>query len=108
MAETSCTSKIIPSISQVLADAEGRSREAGNGYTMNSPAAEKSCVIPMTIVAVLFFVLAFSTWLTGSLMRYLELVLSLSPVQASFILFSFYIAVAIFAMPSAWVIRRVG
>jgi FHS family L-fucose permease-like MFS transporter len=68
----------------------------------------KSSVIPMTIVAGLFFILGFATWLNGSLMPYLELVLSLSPLQASFILFTFYIAVTVFAIPSAWVIRRVG
>lgn len=67
-----------------------------------------SSIIPMAIIAVLFFILGFATWLNGSLMPYLELVLSLTPVQASFILFSFYIAVTVFAMPSAWVIRRVG
>src|SRR5690606_18623580 len=69
---------------------------------------QKNNVIPMTIVAGLFFILGFVTWLNGSLMPYLELVLNLSPFQASFILFSFYIAVTVFALPSAWVIRRVG
>lgn len=68
----------------------------------------QSSVIPMAIIAILFFILGFATWLNGSLMPYLELVLSLTPVQASFILFSFYIAVTVFAIPSAWVIRRVG
>src|SRR5690606_19799265 len=68
----------------------------------------KSSVIPMTIVAGLFFILGFATWLNGSLMPYLELVLSLSPLQASFILFTFYIAVTVFSIPSAWVIRHVG
>lgn len=78
--------------------------------TVDTTAAhyQKSNVIPMTIVAGLFFILGFVTWLNGSLMPYLELVLNLSPFQASFILFSFYIAVTVFALPSAWVIRRVG
>lgn len=69
---------------------------------------QKSNIIPMAIVAGLFFILGFATWLNGSLMPYLELVLSLSPVQASFVLSSFYIAVVVFSLPSAWVIRRVG
>ncbi len=73
-----------------------------------SVSAKRSSLIPMTIVAGLFFILGFATWLNGSLMPYLELVLRLSPFQASFILFSFYIAVTVFALPSAWVIRRVG
>ncbi|MBB6541733.1 N-acetylglucosamine MFS transporter NagP [Thalassotalea piscium] len=67
-----------------------------------------SSVLPMAIVAVLFFILGFATWLNGSLMPYLKQILQLSPFQASLIIFSFYIAVTFTALPSAWVIRKVG
>lgn len=67
-----------------------------------------SSLIPMAIVASLFFILGFATWLNGSLMPYLKQILQLSPFQASLILFSFYIAVTFTALPSAWVIRKVG
>ncbi|WOH37765.1 sugar MFS transporter [Thalassotalea fonticola] len=69
---------------------------------------KQSSIIPMAIVAGLFFILGFATWLNGSLMPYLKQILQLSPFQASLILFSFYIAVTFTALPSAWVIRRVG
>lgn len=69
---------------------------------------KQSSVVPMTIVAVLFFILGFATWINGSLMPYLKQVLTLSPFQASLILFSFYIAVTFTAIPSAWLIRKVG
>lgn len=75
--------------------------------TFNSERKQTS-IIPMTIVAVLFFVLGFATWLNGSLMPYLKQILQLTPFQASLILFSFYIAVTFTALPSAWVIRKVG
>lgn len=68
----------------------------------------QSSVVPMIIVAILFFILGFATWLNGSLMPYLKQILQLSPFQASLILFSFYIAVTFTALPSAWVIRKVG
>jgi glucose/galactose transporter len=41
-------------------------------------------------------------------MPYLKQMLLLTPFQASLILFSFYIAVTFTALPSAWLIRRVG
>ncbi len=69
---------------------------------------QKSSIVPMAIVAILFFVLGFATWLNGSLMPYLKQILQLSPFQASLILFSFYIAVTFTALPSAWLIRKVG
>ncbi|MGO2477312.1 MAG: N-acetylglucosamine MFS transporter NagP [Pseudoalteromonas sp.] len=68
----------------------------------------QSNFIPMAIVAMLFFILGFATWLNGSLMPYLKQVLQLSPFQASLILFSFYIAVTFTAVPSAMIIRKVG
>lgn len=71
-------------------------------------AQTKSSFVPMVIVAMLFFILGFATWLNGSLMPYLKQVLQLTPFQASLILFSFYIAVTFTAIPSAWVIRKVG
>ena len=69
---------------------------------------EKSNALPMMIVAGLFFILGFATWLNGSLMPYLKQILQLSPFQASLILFSFYIAVTFTALPSAAIIRKVG
>nr|WP_286233724.1 sugar MFS transporter [Thalassotalea sediminis] len=69
---------------------------------------KQSSAVPMAIVATLFFILGFATWLNGSLMPYLKQILDLTPVQASLILFSFYIAVTFTAIPSAAVIRKVG
>ncbi|MCG9696009.1 sugar MFS transporter [Shewanella sp. Isolate11] len=75
--------------------------------TLNNE-SKRSSIIPMAIVAGLFFILGFATWLNGSLMPYLKQILQLTPFQASLILFSFYIAVTFTALPSAWVIRKVG
>lgn len=68
----------------------------------------RNSIMPMVIVAMLFFVLGFATWLNGSLMPYLQQMLQLTPLQASLIIFSFYIAVTFTALPSAWLIRKVG
>jgi len=69
---------------------------------------KQSNALPMVIVAGLFFILGFATWLNGSLMPYLQQILQLTPFQASLILFSFYIAVTFTALPSAAIIRKVG
>ena len=75
--------------------------------TVGTTQARRS-ILPMAIVAMLFFVLGFATWLNGSLMPYLKQMLLLTPFQASLILFSFYISVTFTALPSAWLIRKVG
>ncbi len=71
-------------------------------------AKQQTSIMPMMIVAGLFFILGFATWLNGSLMPYLKQILQLTPFQASLILFSFYIAVTFTALPSAAIIRSVG
>lgn len=76
--------------------------------SVNIESRSKSNFVPMAIVATLFFILGFATWLNGSLMPYLKQILQLTPFQASLILFSFYIAVTFTAIPSAAVIRKVG
>lgn len=83
--------------------------------TMSNPEPQKasqetaqSNALPMIIVAGLFFILGFATWLNGSLMPYLKQILQLTPFEASLILFSFYIAVTFTALPSAAIIRKVG
>ncbi|MCP8900687.1 N-acetylglucosamine MFS transporter NagP [Gilvimarinus xylanilyticus] len=73
-----------------------------------STQASHSAVVPMTIVAILFFILGFATWLNGSLMPYLQQILRLTPFQASLILFSFYIAVTFTGIPSAIIVKKVG
>ena len=74
----------------------------------NDPSNTQSNALPMIIVAGLFFILGFATWLNGSLMPYLKQILQLTPFEASLILFSFYIAVTFTALPSAAIIRKVG
>lgn len=76
--------------------------------TEQSVADNKNNTIPMAIVAGLFFILGFATWINGSLMPYLKQILMLTPFQASLILFSFYIAVTFAAIPSSILIRKVG
>lgn len=70
--------------------------------------SKQSNVVPMAIVAVLFFILGFATWINGSLMPYLSQILKLTPFQGALILFSFYIAVTFTALPSAALIKKVG
>ena len=84
----------------VIDKVEDKLREPSKHYSSN--------VIPMTIVAGLFFILGFASWINGALMPYLKQILQLTPLQASFILFSFYIAVTFAAIPSSILIRKVG
>ncbi len=64
--------------------------------------------IPMVILTSLFFILGFVTWLNGPLIPFFELACELSSSQAYFVTFAFYIAYFVMAIPSSWVIEKVG
>lgn len=72
------------------------------------PGSSKNILVPLAMIAGLFFIFGFVTWLNGSLMPYLELILKLNPVQAYLIISSFYFSVCIFSIPSSWIINSVG
>ena len=65
-------------------------------------------IIPMIILTALFFILGFVTWLNGPLIPFFELACELSSSQAYFVTFAFYIAYFVMAIPSSWVIEKVG
>ncbi|MFV8339831.1 sugar MFS transporter [Flavobacterium sp. LB3P21] len=65
-------------------------------------------LIPMVILTSLFFILGFVTWLNGPLIPFFELACELSPSQAYSVAFAFYIAYFVMAIPSSWVIEKVG
>jgi len=73
-----------------------------------SQSSFKSFVLPMIIIAALFFIFGFVTWLNGILIPYLQIACDLTDFQAMFVAFAFYIAYTIMALPSAWVLKKTG
>jgi fucose permease len=70
--------------------------------------AKQSIIFPMVLAGAMFFILGCITWLNGAITPFLQQMLELSPLQASFIISSFYIAVTIAGIPSAMLIKKVG
>jgi FHS family L-fucose permease-like MFS transporter len=79
----------------------------GKIMSMQNP-SKSSYVIPMAIIGSLFFIFGFVTWLNGSLIPFLKIVLDLTQFQALFVTFAFYIAYTIMALPAAGVLQRTG
>jgi len=76
--------------------------------TNHSNIRQSVSVIPMFIIGTLFFVFGFVTWLNGILIPYLQIACDLSDFQAMFVAFAFYIAYTIMALPSSWIIKKLG
>ena len=69
---------------------------------------KKSSLVPMIIIGILFFIFGFVTWLNGSLIPFLKLILDLNEFEALFVTFAFYIAYTVMALPMAHVLERTG
>lgn len=68
----------------------------------------KSYLIPTIIIGVLFFVFGFVTWVNGTLIPYLQTACELTTSQATLVTFATYIAYAVMAFPSSWVLKKTG
>jgi FHS family L-fucose permease-like MFS transporter len=68
----------------------------------------KNNIFPLIIIGVLFGVFGFAAWLNSILVPYFQLTLELSTVQTTLVTFAFFIAYVVMALPSAWVLKKVG
>ena len=62
----------------------------------------------MIVLGILFFIFGFVTWLNGSLIPFLKVILTLSDFEALFVTFAFYIAYTVMALPMASILERTG
>ncbi|MDR7212265.1 sugar MFS transporter [Flavobacterium piscis] len=69
---------------------------------------QSSTLIPMVILTSLFFIFGFVTWLNGPLIPFFKLACELTESQSYFVTFAFYIAYFVMAIPSSFLIEKVG
>lgn len=67
-----------------------------------------SNVISTFIIAILFFVFGFVTWLNGPLITFVELAFELSVFKAFLVTFVFYLSYFFFALPASSILARTG
>lgn len=65
-------------------------------------------LVPMLILAVLFFLFGFVTWLNGALIPFLQIVCQLNEFQALLVTFVFYIAYTVMAIPMSFLLNYLG
>ncbi len=82
----------------------GGGTSEGNNTINNS----KGYLLPLVIIASLFFIFGFVTWVNGTLIPSLKIACELNEFQSYLVAFAFYIAYFIMALPSSWVIDKIG
>ncbi len=77
---------------------------------MSSQTANKQSTLgPMIIISALFFIFGFVTWANGTLIPFLKIACNLeTDLQAFFVAFASYIAYFFLAIPSSWILKKMG
>jgi FHS family L-fucose permease-like MFS transporter len=77
---------------------------------MNSTQPQnRTALLPMVICCALFFILGFVTWANGSLIPFAKKAFNLeTDLQAYLVTFASYIAYFFLAIPSSWIIKKIG
>jgi MFS transporter, FHS family, L-fucose permease len=69
----------------------------------------KNNTYAIVIIGILFFVFGFVTWLNGTLIPFLKLACQLkNDTQAFFVIFAFYMAYFFLAIPSSFILKKIG
>lgn len=76
---------------------------------MSSSSTKQSTLGPMIIICALFFIFGFVTWANGTLIPFLKIACNLeTDLQAFFVAFASYIAYFFLALPSSWILKKIG
>ena len=63
---------------------------------------------PLVIICALFFIFGFITWANGTLIPFFKLAFGLSDIQAFLVTFASYMAYFFLALPSSWILKKIG
>jgi len=69
---------------------------------------EKSMMIPIAIIAGLFFIFGFVTWINGALIPFMKTINELTDAQSYLVASASYISFVLMALPASWVIEKIG
>jgi len=68
----------------------------------------RKTVISVSMIALLFFIFGFTTWINAILIPYFKISCELNNVQSLLVAFAFYIAYLVMAIPAAHLLEKVG
>ena len=76
--------------------------------TPRKASSGNSALIPIIIIAGLFFIFGFVTWINGALIPFMKTINELTDAQSYLVASASYISFVVMALPSSYVINKVG
>lgn len=78
-----------------------------NNQTLTSP-AKKNTLVPILIIAGLFFIFGFVTWINGALIPFMKTINELTDAQSYLVASASYISFVVMALPASYIINKIG
>lgn len=69
---------------------------------------QKSYIVPISIIAGMFFIFGFVTWINGSLIPFMKSICELSETQAYLVASASYISFVVMALPASYLLNKIG
>ncbi|WP_428228411.1 sugar MFS transporter [Flavobacterium sp.] len=74
-----------------------------------SPSSEKkNTIVPILIIASLFFVFGFVTWINGALIPFMKTINELTSAQSLLVASASYISFVVMALPASYILAKIG
>jgi glucose/galactose transporter len=65
-------------------------------------------LIPILIIAGVFFIFGFITWINGALIPFMKTISELTSAQSYLVASAFYISYVVMALPSSYILNKIG
>ena len=69
---------------------------------------QKGYIVPISIIAGLFFIFGFVTWINGSLIPFMKSICELTETQAYLVASASYISFVVMALPASYLLKKIG
>ena len=69
---------------------------------------KNSTIIPILIIAGLFFIFGFVTWINGALIPFMKTINELTDAQSYFVASASYISFVVMALPASYILNKIG
>jgi len=76
--------------------------------TPSALSEKNNTFIPIAIIAGLFFIFGFVTWINGALIPFMKTINELTDAQSYFVASASYISFVVMALPASYIIEKIG
>ncbi|GEL11300.1 glucose/galactose transporter [Flavobacterium glycines] len=79
-----------------------------NTNTMSLPKTSNNTLLPILIIACLFFIFGFVTWINGALIPFMKTINELTSAQSLLVASASYISFVVMALPASLILSKIG